>query len=71
MLYSKNMILHHFIVPGFINGVWLNIFRGEIKSGKGLMRYLLMKRKELKYEFYLPATRDMIEQALDIVAWGI
>jgi glycerol-3-phosphate O-acyltransferase len=71
MLYAKNMILHHFIVPCFINGVWLNIFRGEIKTGKELTRFLLQKRKELKYEFYLPTIKEMINQALGIVEYGI
>lgn len=66
LLYSKNMILHHFLVPGFINGVWLNIFRGEIKDSKDLTRFLLIKRKELKYEFYLPSVKEMISDALEI-----
>lgn len=70
LLYAKNMILHHFIVPGFINAVWLNIFRGEIKTGKGLTKFLLQRRKELKYEFYLPTAREMIQSALDIVEYG-
>lgn len=66
MLYSKNMILHHFLVPGFINGVWLNIFRGEIKNGKELTRFLMTRRRELKYEFYLPSMKSMINDALKI-----
>jgi glycerol-3-phosphate O-acyltransferase len=67
MLYAKNMILHHFLVPGFINAVWLNIFRGEIKDAIELTRYLMKRRKELKYEFYLPSVKSMINQALKIV----
>lgn len=70
LLYHKNMILHHFLVPCIINSTWFNIFNGNIKSSHELTKFLLGKRKELKYEFYLPSVRDMIGEALKIVEYA-
>jgi glycerol-3-phosphate O-acyltransferase len=70
MLYSKNMILHHFLVPGFINSLLMSVFRGEIKTSMELTRHLMERRKEFKYEFYLPQTREMISQALEIIKFA-
>lgn len=71
LLYHKNMILHHFIVPCIINATWFNIFNGNIKSNHGLTKYLLTKRKELKYEFYLPEVREMIAETLRVVEYSV
>lgn len=71
LLYHKNMILHHFIVPCIINATWFNIFNGNIKSNHGLTKYLLTKRKELKYEFYLPEVRDMIDETIKVVEYSV
>ena len=70
LLYHKNMILHHFIVPGIVNATWFNIFNGNISTPKDLLRYLLVKRKELKYEFYLPTVKEMIHEAERIVEYA-
>ena len=70
LLYHKNMILHHFIVPGIVNATWFNIFNGNISTQKDLLRYLLLKRKELKYEFYLPTVKEMIHEAEKIVEYA-
>lgn len=70
LLYHKNMILHHFLVPCIINSTWFNIFNGNIKNSHELTKFLLMKRKELKYEFYLPSVRDMIDEALRIIQYA-
>lgn len=70
LLYHKNMILHHFIVPGIVNATWFNIFNGNISTQKDLLRYLLVKRKELKYEFYLPTVKEMILEAKKIVEYA-
>jgi glycerol-3-phosphate O-acyltransferase len=67
LLYSKNMILHHFLVPGFINSSLMSLFRGEIKTPHELTRFLMERRKEFKYEFYLPPAKAMIQMALKIV----
>jgi glycerol-3-phosphate O-acyltransferase len=36
-----------------------------------LTRYLQTKRKELKYEFYLPSVKEMIREALDIISYAL
>jgi len=71
VLYFKNMILHHFLVPCFMNAAWWNMFRGNIKTANGLTKFLISKNKELKYEFYLPETREMINLALRIISEAI
>src|SRR5690606_37230983 len=71
VLYHKNMILHHFIVPGIINAAWFNVFNGSIKDGMQLSRFLTTKRKELKYEFYLPSVKEMIKEALAIMSYAL
>tara|TARA_Y100000590_G_scaffold453371_2_gene598309 strand:+ start:68 stop:682 length:615 start_codon:yes stop_codon:yes gene_type:complete len=64
------MILHHFIVAGIVNATWFNIFNGNIKTEAQLNKYLVTKRKELKYEFYLPTVKEMIKQASRIVEYA-
>jgi len=71
VLYHKNMILHHFLVSGIINSTWFNVFNGSIKDGMSLTRYLQTKRKELKYEFYLPTVKEMIREALNIISYAL
>ncbi len=71
VLFHKNMILHHFLVPCIINSTWFNMFNGSIKDGMQLTRFLMNKRKELKYEFYLPDTKDMIREALTIISYAL
>jgi glycerol-3-phosphate O-acyltransferase len=71
VLYHKNMILHHFLVPGIINSTWFNVFNGSIKDGMQLTRFLMTKRKELKYEFYLPSMKEMILEALNIISYAL
>lgn len=70
LLFHKNMILHHFIVAGIVNATWFNIFNGNIKTEAQLNKYLVTKRKELKYEFYLPTVKEMIKQASRIVEYA-
>lgn len=71
VLYHKNMILHHFLVSGIINATWFNVFNGSIKDGMSLTRFLQAKRKELKYEFYLPTVKEMIREALNIISYAL
>ncbi|MDH5414341.1 MAG: hypothetical protein OEW87_09400, partial [Flavobacteriaceae bacterium] len=71
LLYHKNMILHHFFVPAIINMTWFNIFNGTIKTELELKRYLLLKRKELKFEFYLPKTKEMIVEGIRIIEYAL
>jgi glycerol-3-phosphate O-acyltransferase len=69
VLFHKNMILHHFLVPCIINSTWFNVFNGSIKDGMQLTRFLMNKRKELKYEFYLPTNKEMIRDALNVISY--
>lgn len=69
VLFHKNMILHHFLVPCIINATWFNVFNGSIKDGMQLTRFLMNKRKELKYEFYLPSVKEMITDALAVISF--
>lgn len=71
VLFHKNMILHHFLVPAIINATWFNVFNGSIKDGMQLTRFLMAKRKELKYEFYLPTHKEMIREALNIISYAL
>lgn len=71
LLYHKNMILHHFLVPAFINGAWFNIFNGQLKDSAALTRFLQSKRQELKYEFYLPTVKEMFRQAQEVVSYAL
>jgi glycerol-3-phosphate O-acyltransferase len=71
LLYHKNMILHHFFVPAVINTTWFNIFNGDIKTEVDLRKFLLAKRKELKYEFYLPKNVEMINEGIKIIEYSI
>lgn len=71
VLFHKNMILHHFLVPGFINAVWFKIFAGEIKSSMQLTKFLQRQRTELKYDFYLPSIKEMILHAREVVEYAV
>jgi glycerol-3-phosphate O-acyltransferase len=71
LLFHKNMILHHFFVPAVINATWFNIFNGNIKTEMDLRKFLLIKRKELKYEFYLPKTSEMLAEGIRIIEYSI
>jgi glycerol-3-phosphate O-acyltransferase len=71
VLYHKNMILHHFLVPAIINAAWFNMWNGTITTGMQLTRFLMNKRKEMKYEFYLPDHKTMITEALKIISFAL
>lgn len=71
VLFHKNMILHHFLVPGFINAVWFKIFAGEIKSSMQLTKFLQRQRNELKYDFYLPSIKEMVLHAREVVEYAV
>ncbi len=71
VLFHKNMILHHFLVPGFINAVWFKIFAGEIKSSMQLTKFLQRQRTELKYDFYLPSIKEMVLHAREVVEYAV
>ena len=71
LLFHKNMILHHFFVPTVMNATWFNILGGKIKTEFELKKFLLEKRKELKYEFYLPRPAEMLEEGFRLIEFAI
>jgi glycerol-3-phosphate O-acyltransferase len=71
VLYLKNMIIHHFIVPSIMNSVWINMFNGTIKDIVQLHDYLESKRGELKFEFYLPSAKKMLRDAMNIISYAL
>lgn len=71
MLYFKNMILHHFIVPYFISSAWYQVFNGTIQNVKDLNIFLINKRRELKFEFYLPSFKETLDEAIRIISYAV
>lgn len=71
VLYFKNTILHHFLVPWMINAAWIGVFNGSIKEGKDLRDFLLREREKLKHEFYLPTVRELFEKGVEIISDSI
>lgn len=71
LLYYKNTILHHFLVVYIMNASWINIMNGSIKDVASLVKFLQTRRKQLKYEFYLPTVKELLSQALTIVSTSI
>ncbi|MFW5887759.1 MAG: 1-acyl-sn-glycerol-3-phosphate acyltransferase [Bacteriovoracia bacterium] len=71
LLYFKNMILHHFLVPCFIQVTFPAVYNGEIKDNHQLTSFLLSKRNELKYEFYLPSGKELLSLALKVISYYV
>lgn len=71
MLYAKNMILHHFLVPCMMSAAWINLFNGSIANVAELNRFLQSKRRELRFEFYLPTVKEMFKLAMSIVSYAL
>jgi len=68
LLYFKNTILHHFLVPAIINLAWINLFNGEITNVADLKRFFLEQRALLKYEFYLPTVKQFFYRCLTTIS---
>ncbi|MDH4467235.1 MAG: 1-acyl-sn-glycerol-3-phosphate acyltransferase [Bacteriovoracaceae bacterium] len=71
VVYFKNMVLHHFLIPSIMTSAWYLIVNGTIKNLPELSRFLMEKRRELRFEFYLPSIKQMLGLALSIVAYTI
>ena len=71
LLYFKNTILHHFLIPALINLAWVNLLRGELESGQDLKHFFLEQRRQLKYEFYLPTVKQVFYKTLSIVSKAV
>ncbi|MFK7826385.1 MAG: 1-acyl-sn-glycerol-3-phosphate acyltransferase [Oligoflexales bacterium] len=57
--YFKNTILHHFFLPGLMFLVWEQIRNKSVTNQSQIEQYTLEKRKELKYDIYLPSVKTM------------
>jgi glycerol-3-phosphate O-acyltransferase len=68
LLYLKNSILHHFLIPLFINSSWIQVFKGNVTSVKDLRVHFLKQRRLLRYEFYLPETEQMFDEIRQTIA---
>ncbi len=68
MAYFKNTILHHFLVPFLIYLAWVKTKNNQLGSEKDIVHFFLERRKELKYEFYLPTISKMWQQAFVLLS---
>lgn len=71
VFYFKNSILHHFLVPFFINSSLLQIYKGKINDVKELKKYLPQLRSQLKFEFYLPTIKELLTEGMKIISTAI
>nr|BDT28782.1 1-acyl-sn-glycerol-3-phosphate acyltransferase [Bacteriovorax sp. HI3] len=68
ILYFKNTVLHHFLVPWIVNMGWVNLFSGHITNVDDLKKFFISQRKQLMHEFYLPTVKEFLTSTLDIVS---
>ena len=71
ILYFKNTILHHFLVPWIVHMGWVNLFSGHIANVEDLKKFFINQRKQLTHEFYLPTVKEFLTEALDVVSDAI
>jgi glycerol-3-phosphate O-acyltransferase len=71
ILYFKNTILHHFLVPWIVHMGWVNLFSGNISNVEDLKKFFIFQRKQLTHEFYLPTVKEVLGLTLDIVTDAI
>lgn len=68
ILYFKNTVLHHFLVPWIVNMGWVNLFSGYITNVDDLKKFFIVQRKQLMHEFYLPTVKVFLNDTLAIVS---
>ncbi len=71
ILYFKNTVLHHFLVPWIVHMGWVNLFAGNIASVDDLKKFFMNQRKQLIHEFYLPTVKEFLNETLAIVSDAI
>ncbi len=71
ILFFKNTILHHFLIPSIIGDAWINLFSGQINDVKDLKEFFLFQRRQLKHEFYLPTVKEFFYGTLSVVSDAI
>lgn len=68
LLYFKNTILHHFLVPWVVNLAGVGLFNGRVNTISDLKNLFLRHRDQLKYEFYLPTVEEFLFLSLKIIS---
>ncbi|MFG1591060.1 1-acyl-sn-glycerol-3-phosphate acyltransferase [Halobacteriovorax sp. CON-3] len=68
LLFFKNTIVHHFIIPWTISLAWFNVFSGEIDNVDDLKAFFVKQRDMLKMEFYLPTVKEYYAKTLRILS---
>lgn len=68
ILYFKNTVLHHFIIPWTVHMGWVNLFSGHITNVEDLKKFFINQRKQLIHEFYLPTIKVFLTETLSIVS---
>jgi glycerol-3-phosphate O-acyltransferase len=68
LLYFKNTIIHHFLVPSTIYFTWIKLFDGSLQTVEDLKELFVYQRDRLKLEFYLPSMKEFIQQTLRIIS---
>lgn len=68
LLYFKNSILHHFLIPWTITTAWIKIFNGKIDSVEKFKEFFIENRNQLKYEFYLPTVMQFFHKTFKVVS---
>jgi glycerol-3-phosphate O-acyltransferase len=71
LMYFKNSILHHFLVPWIINNAWIKLFTGKVNNTQELKQHFIQERRQLKFEFYLPTIKEMIIKALRMLSVSV
>ena len=71
ILYFKNTVLHHFLVPWIVHMGWVNLFAGNISNVDDLKKFFMTQRKQLIHEFYLPTVKEFLTETLEIVSDAI
>jgi glycerol-3-phosphate O-acyltransferase len=71
ILYFKNTVLHHFIIPWMVHMGWVNLFSGHITNVEDLKKFFINQRKQLILEFYLPTLKEFLTETLKIVTDAI
>jgi glycerol-3-phosphate O-acyltransferase len=71
ILYFKNTVLHHFLVPWIVHMGWVNLFSGHISNVDDLKKFFMAQRKQLLHEFYLPTVKVFLSETLAIVSDAI
>ncbi len=68
MLYFKNAITHHFVIPWVVNLFWINLFNGGLKSEGDFRAFFEAQLKRMQIEFFLPELDEMIVRVLKTIS---